>query len=116
MRALADEAGWKLPLDKRAWYPVLVETDGRGRPVSVRSETPVGVASAPIEPAAGPTAAEPAEVLGLLTGLAVRERGFRVRTASGGELTLVREPGGRWYADEAANEPVHVRPTHEKHQ
>jgi hypothetical protein len=106
MRALAGEAGWKLPLDKRAWYPVLVETDGRGRPIAVRGET-----SGAAEPST-----EAAEVLGVLTGLSVRERGFRVRMASGGELTLVREPGGRWYADEASNETVHVRPTHEKPQ
>ena len=29
-----------------------------------------------------------------------RELGYRVRTPSGLEFTLVREPGGFWYADE----------------
>ena len=44
---------------------------------------------------------EPArEVLGAVMGLSVRERGFRVRTASGSELMLVKEPHRRWYADE----------------
>jgi hypothetical protein len=40
------------------------------------------------------------EVLGAVMGLSVRERGFRVRTAQGAELMLVREPNQRWYADE----------------
>jgi hypothetical protein len=33
-------------------------------------------------------------------GLPRGERGFRVRTATGGELTVVREAGNTWYADE----------------
>lgn len=39
-------------------------------------------------------------ILGLVAGLPSRERGFRVRLQSGAELTLVREPHARWYADE----------------
>jgi hypothetical protein len=37
------------------------------------------------------------EVLGAL----VTERGFRVRLDTGVELTIVREAGGFWYADDA---------------
>ena len=88
IRALADEAGWK-DLDPRAagakqrsWFEVAVETDRRGRPTCVGTKR-VAV-----------------EVLGTVMGLSVRERGFRVRTAEGSELTLVREPQQRWYADE----------------
>lgn len=79
-RALAEEAGWPLargPL----WYPISVRIDRRGRPSRVG---PDGVA---------------VEVLGAVMGLPARERGFRVRTSHGNELTLVREPGRAWYAD-----------------
>lgn len=87
IRALAEEAGWR-NLDQRdgakqrSWFEVAVETDRRGRP------TCVGAKRVPVE------------VLGTVMGLSVRERGFRVRTAEGSELTLVREPRQRWYADE----------------
>jgi hypothetical protein len=86
-RALAQEAGWS-DLEKRdgvkqrSWFDVPVETDRRGRPTHV-----------------GPKRIA-VEVLGAVMGLSIRERGFRVRTAEGSELTLVREPGRRWYADE----------------
>ncbi len=86
-RALAAEAGWtdleqRDGVKQRSWFAVDVETDGRGRPVRVGSQR-VAV-----------------EVLGAVMGLAVRERGFRVRSLDGTELTLVREPRERWYADE----------------
>jgi hypothetical protein len=48
----------------------------------------------------GSRTALPLEVLGSVMGLATRERGFRVRLDSGIELTLVREAGGFWYADD----------------
>lgn len=86
-RALADEAGWS-DLEKRdgvkqrSWFEVAVEVDRRGRPTHAGAKR--------IE----------VEVLGAVMGLSVRERGFRVRTAEGSELTLVREPKQRWYADE----------------
>ncbi|MDF2693359.1 MAG: hypothetical protein K0S65_1742 [Labilithrix sp.] len=86
-RALAQEAGWS-DLEKRdgvkqrSWFDVPVDTDRRGRPTHVGTER-IAV-----------------EVLGAVMGLSIRERGFRVRTAEGSELTLVREPGRRWYADE----------------
>jgi len=95
-RALAHEAGWDAEdmkrhdgVKQRSWFPVIVQTDGRGRPLSIVSQAPGG-------------ARIPVEVLGMVMGLSVRERGFRVRTqdGAGAELTLVREPRDRWYADE----------------
>jgi hypothetical protein len=44
----------------------------------------------------------PVEILGRLTiGLGSREVGYRARLPSGAEITLVREPLGRWYSDSA---------------
>lgn len=81
--ALAREAGWAAPDD--AWFPVLVETDGKRRPSTVAS----GADHAKVE------------ILGTLAGgLTTRERGWRVRFPTGVEATLVREPGGFWYSDE----------------
>lgn len=87
-RELSLEAGWDAPNVPR-WFPIDVEIDRRGRPARVGSP-PVKV-----------------DVFGSVMGLARNERGFRVRTATGGELTVVREPGNTWYADEdlAALEP-----------
>ena len=39
------------------------------------------------------------------TALAEHERAWRVRVPTGVELTLVREPGGFWYADEPVSLP-----------
>ena len=47
-----------------------------------------------------PLAGHEVEVLGAVMGLPERERGFRVRLATGKEITLVREAGHHWYADE----------------
>jgi hypothetical protein len=81
-RELAAEAGWS-PLGGAArWFPVDVEIDARGRPVHVGSP------------------AVRVEVFGSVMGLSRGERGFRVRTAAGTELTLVREPGNSWFADD----------------
>ncbi len=87
--ALADEAGWRDlakrdGVKQRSWYIAEVETDRRGRPTHVA----VGARRAAVE------------VIGAVMGLSVRERGFRVRTEEGAELTLVRETRQRWYADE----------------
>jgi len=81
-RALALEAGWSAPAARPAWFPVAVTVDGRGRPTLVGSP-PLSV-----------------EVFGSVMGLPRSERGFRVRTSTGTELTLVREAGHAWYADE----------------
>lgn len=83
-RDLAREAQWTLPKGQGIWVPVEVETDERARPVWLT----MGALSCSVE------------VLGALTRLRRRERGFRVRLPSGGELNLVREVGNRWYADE----------------
>jgi hypothetical protein len=42
----------------------------------------------------------PVEILGRLTvGLRAREVGYRARLPTGAEITLIREPLGRWYSD-----------------
>ena len=85
-RALAAEAGWSPRGDGASWVAVGVQVDRRGRPIVVD---------------AGPTArAVLVEVFGAVVGLPRNEEGFRARTAAGGELTLVREAGNNWYADE----------------
>jgi len=84
-RELSVEAGWATHKNAPKWFPVEVEIDERGRPVSV-GVPPLG-----------------AVVLGAVMGLARNERGFRVRTATGSEMTVIREPGDTWYADENLN-------------
>ncbi|MDB4946034.1 MAG: hypothetical protein JWP97_5568 [Labilithrix sp.] len=93
-RALAVEAGWPASTGGTAWFPVTVEVDPRGRPRRVGQP---GVETL---------------VLGAVVGLPPGEKGFRVRLATGGELTLVRERGDRWYADEAvaADRPAGAGP------
>lgn len=81
-RALATEAGWSPLASPPAWFPVRVEVDPRGRPTRLGSP------------------AITVEVFGSVMGLPRRERGFRVRLTTGSEVTLVREPGHCWYADE----------------
>jgi hypothetical protein len=83
-RALAQEASWKLPKGRGVWISVDVEMDERFRPVWLS----MGALSCSVE------------VMGSLTSLRRRERGWRVRLPSGGELNLVREARNRWYADE----------------
>lgn len=93
-RALAIEAGWPLSIEEAIWHPTSVETDRRGRPAVI-----------------GPERLR-VEVLGSVQGLPAFERGFRVRTADGSELTLVREPKRAWYSDEALEDlkPDPARP------
>ena len=71
------------------WYAVRVDTDRRHRPERVFGDIG-GLAL---------------EILGAVVsvgsvGLRRREKGYRVRLESGKELTLVRELGGFWYADD----------------
>lgn len=92
--AIAIEAGFALDRSAPRWFPVLVEVDDRRRPTSIVYG---GLA-------------EQVEVLGRLvdpnraseppTRASQREQAFRVRLASGPEVTLVREQGGFWYAEE----------------
>lgn len=79
--ALAKEAAWDVP--RAHWAAVRVQTDARERP----SELIVG------------DKLHTAEVLGTLTGLRAREKGYRVRLDTGAELNLVREASGHWYAE-----------------
>jgi hypothetical protein len=82
--AISIEAGWPMDASAARWFPVLVEVDERRRPTSIVYG---GLA-------------EPVEVLGRLVDSNPREHAFRVRLASGPEITLVREQGGFWYAEE----------------
>jgi hypothetical protein len=84
-RLLAKEAGWTVP--KPSWAAVEVLDDSRGRPITLGARR------------------LHVEVMGALVGLPRGERGFRVRTNEGDELTVVREPNGVWYADEDVDEP-----------
>ncbi len=88
-RELAVEAGWGNLYDGPAWFPVVVEVDRRGRPTTVGSITG-GAAGTIVK----------VEVFGSVMGLPQNERGFRVRTATGSDLTVVREAGNTWYADD----------------
>jgi hypothetical protein len=102
-RALAHEARWDLPEPKRQptvgvptaahagaqdWFAVEIRTNRLKRPVRLK-----------IEGKSGPQEHD-IEVIGSVMGMVPRELGFRVRTTTGLEFTLIREPGGYWYADE----------------
>ncbi len=100
-RALALEAGWPAPPGPY-WHPVRVECRAR-RPVRLSARSlGVGAAAGNAVQARGSGAPRmhAVEVLGALVLADARERGFRVRLDSGVELTVVREAGGFWYADE----------------
>jgi hypothetical protein len=81
--SLATEAGWTLA-HPAAWFALQVLSGRTGRPLRIREGD----------------SEQRVEVLGRVAGLAPRETGWRVRLQEGAELTLVREPGGHWYADE----------------
>jgi hypothetical protein len=85
-RELAREAGWAHAENGPIWHPIAVEIDRRGRPRRL------GRRSLPVE------------VLGSVAGLPPKERGYRVRTEEGSELTLIREAGNWWYSDERADD------------
>ena len=84
-RALCAEAGWSRRPELAAWFPVRVRRGGDFRPLALIS---------------GEFRPRCLETLGTLVRLPPGHRGYRVRAAGGEELTLVREPGGHWYADE----------------
>jgi hypothetical protein len=88
IRDLHVEAQWPLHDERGAWFAVTVACDARLRPTHVTGR-------------AG--ACHELEVMGAVQGLGERDRGFRVRLDSGKEVTLVREPGDFWYADEAVD-------------
>lgn len=91
-RELGQEAGWTwLGGAPASWFPVDVAADPRRRPLTMQW----GGRERSLE------------VLGMVAGgLGRGERGWRVRIDSLVEATLVREPGGRWYADEAPGPTV----------
>lgn len=81
--ALAEEAGF--PRRSRlAWFGVSVRSVAEHRPVELLVSGRW----------------EPIEVMGAVVGLHDRERGYRVRLASGAEMMLVRERSGLWFCDE----------------
>ena len=79
------EGGWEPPPDMERWIHLLVDARpfNKWRPCRVQF--------------AGEWHA--VEVIGTVVGLMDGERGFRVRTDNGAEMTLVRERLGHWYAD-----------------
>jgi len=79
------EGGWDPTADLERWIHLVVDArpHDRWRPHRVRL--------------AGEW--HEVEVMGTVVGLAEGERGFRVRTRTGAEMTLVRERFGHWYAD-----------------
>jgi hypothetical protein len=85
-RALAAEAGWAWTGPKPTrWHPVRVASDAQRKPAAML--TGEGL--------------RPLTILGtVVSGVANREKGWRVRLNTGLEVTLVREPGGSWYADD----------------
>jgi hypothetical protein len=95
IHALAAEAGWTWVGSKAAaWHPVQVASDAQRKPSAMLTAGRL----------------RPLVILGAVaSGVAPNERGWRVRLDTGLEATLVREPGGRWYADdldEAHHEPA----------
>jgi len=103
IHGLCREAAWSCATAP-AWVPVIVECDRRGRPRTVRwlfSASANGAQPGPPRDV-GPERKCGVEVLGRLVGVVPpRATGYRVRLDSGAELTLVREPGHAWYADES---------------
>lgn len=85
--ALKKEAGWELPKGQERWALAHVEAEAknRRRPARVHLEGHW----------------QAIEIMGSVVGLAKGEHGYRVRTVTGTELTLVRERLGRWFADDS---------------
>ncbi|MCU0659907.1 MAG: hypothetical protein MUF64_32975 [Polyangiaceae bacterium] len=88
-RALSREAGFSMP-STQAWFSaeVLTQEATLNKPVQARGKGPW----------------LQVEVLGALVGLPDQERGYRVRLSNGHEVTLVREPLGRWWSDAPLDE------------
>jgi hypothetical protein len=101
---LATEARWtsRSRIDL-GWRPVSVDADPRGRPRALHA----GSAQYPVDILGRIVPREAAVSPPLEDAIAARERAWRVRVAThdgGMELTLVRAPGGNWYADEDLDE------------
>ena len=85
IHALSREAGFEIE-SKPGWHPVEVMVHGSSAHSKPRC-------------ARGEGEWLDLEVLGAVVGLPHRERGFRVRLQNGHEVTLLREPVGRWWSD-----------------
>jgi hypothetical protein len=85
-RDLCREAGFTLVDQREAWTRVVVKEEAgvSRRPLMLGLEDQAHYLT----------------VLGRVSSVASRERGFRVRLATGEERTLVREPLGQWYIEE----------------
>jgi hypothetical protein len=96
-RALGEEAGlgW-MGAVRAPWFPIDVVPDSQRRPRAVR----IAGRLHPLEILGSlvPNASD--EGACAMAGTLRRERGWRVRLDNGVEATLIREPGGAWYADE----------------
>ncbi len=107
-RALGQEAAWRDQADAPAqWFHVEVASDAHHRPSSVRlsgADRPVEILGTIVHQERMAPWAEPGDSAG-------RERGWRVRFETGAEATLVREPGGTWYADAAVDGIALDRPS-----
>jgi hypothetical protein len=84
--ALASEAGFEVPPRPVRWHAAEVRPRGnrKTRPQEIRAKD----------------AWHSLQVLGSIVGVKRGERGYRVRVATGAEVTLVREPLGRWWTDD----------------
>lgn len=84
LHALCNEAGFSLPT-KQSWFAAEVLTHD----------------APPHKPrrARGKGDWLDLQVLGALVGAGNQERGYRVRLSNGHEVTLLREPLGRWWSD-----------------
>ncbi len=95
-RALSEEAAWRgLAGSPEPWFAVDVVSDRHRRPSSVR----VAGAVRPVEILGTIVRRGQADAWAAPGDSGRRQRGWRVRFDTGAEATLVREPGGVWYAD-----------------
>jgi hypothetical protein len=108
---LCVEAGLAWSDPEPLWYRVEVETSSMGRPTRLRAPPPYAELSPPpsVRPPSpfqnahatrDPFSWNELEVIGALMGTGPKERGYRIRLASGAEMTLVRERNRLWFVDE----------------
>ncbi len=95
-RSLGEEAAWgREDAAPPLWFPVEIVSDVNFRPRSIRIAQdlfPLEILGTIVRRAPSGAWVDPGDFSG-------RERGWRVRFESGAESTLIREPGGLWYAD-----------------
>ena len=86
--AIAKEAGFAERNEKTQWFAVEVLPRGSRRVRPKKAKSLSG------------SVWHDVDVLGAVVGLGKRERGYRVRLTNGAEMTLLREPMGKWWSDE----------------